>query len=84
LGGTDSFAEFTGNAAFFTSRVAAKGVLATETRGDGAFFEGVVDCVSGAGMPWLAFGCSRVFMDRFNRLSLAMHILLNGLYLTVV
>jgi len=46
LGGTDRFAEFACDAAFFTRGVAAQRVFAPESGGDGAFFEGVVDGVS--------------------------------------
>jgi len=49
LGGADGFAEFAGDAAFFTGGVAAEGVLAAEARGDGTLFEGVVDCVARRG-----------------------------------
>ncbi len=42
----DGFAELAGDATFFAGRVAAQGVFAAEARGDGAFFEGVVDCVA--------------------------------------
>lgn len=42
LCGTDCFAQFAGDAAFFAGGVAAEGVLAAEAGGDGAFFEGVV------------------------------------------
>lgn len=45
-GGTDSFAEFAGNAAFFAGRIATEGVLATEAGGDGPFLVGVVYCVA--------------------------------------
>jgi len=49
LGRAYGFAELAGDATFLTSGIATEGVLATETRGDGSFFEGVVDCISGEG-----------------------------------
>lgn len=42
---TDGLAQFAGDATLFTSGVPTEGVLTTETRGDGALFEGVVDRV---------------------------------------
>lgn len=45
-GGTDGFTELASNATFFAGGIAAQGVFATETGGDGAFFKWVVDCVS--------------------------------------
>jgi len=46
LCGTHGFAQLAGDAAFFAGRVAAEGMLASETGTDWALFEGVVDCVS--------------------------------------
>lgn len=57
LSGADGLAQLAGNAALLTGRVAAKGVLATEARGDGALLEGVVDGVSGW-IPRLSTPCS--------------------------
>lgn len=45
-GGADGLAELAGDATFFSRGVAAQGVFAPEPGRDGAFFEGVVDCVS--------------------------------------
>ena len=45
LGRANGFAEPASNAALFTGGITAQGVLSTETRGDGAFFEGIVDRV---------------------------------------
>lgn len=45
-GRADSFTELTGYTAFFACGIAAQSMFAAKTRGDGAFFEGVVDCVA--------------------------------------
>ncbi len=45
-GGADGFAQLARDAALLARGVAAQGVLAAEAGRDGAFFEGVVDCVS--------------------------------------
>jgi hypothetical protein len=42
----DGFTQLAGNASLFTGRVAAQGVLATETRADGTLLERVVDGVT--------------------------------------
>lgn len=54
LCGTNGFAEFAGDASFFACGVAAQSVLASEARGDGAFFEGVVDRISIASSQFLS------------------------------
>ena len=46
LSRADGFAELAGDAALFTGGVPTEGVFTTETRGNGALFEGVIDCVS--------------------------------------
>lgn len=46
LGGADGLAQLASNTSLFTGRVAAEGVLATETRTDGTLFKGVVDGVA--------------------------------------
>ena len=46
LGRADSFAELAGNTTLFTSRIAAQGVLSTETGGNRALFEGIEDSVT--------------------------------------
>ena len=46
LSRADGFAELAGDTALFTGGVPTEGVFTTETRGNGALFEGVEDCVS--------------------------------------
>lgn len=45
-GRADGFAELTGYTAFFACGIAAQSMFAAKTRGDGTFFERVVDCVA--------------------------------------
>lgn len=42
----DCFTQLACNAALFARWVSSQGMLATETRGDWSFFEGVVDCIT--------------------------------------
>lgn len=46
LGRADSFTQFASDTPFFTGWVSTESVLATESGGDGTFFEGVVDGVT--------------------------------------
>lgn len=51
---TDGLAQLTCDAALFASGVSSESVFAAETRRDGAFLEGIVDCISsGVGVSWL-------------------------------
>lgn len=49
LGRADGLAQLAGDAALLTGGIATESVLATETGGDGALLEGVVDCVARRG-----------------------------------